>query len=168
VIVGVSLTASDPHRTTSQIAVAGALIAHALFRSLVPIRWTTTLRGAAEVVLEIAGCCAAVVATGYWSSPFVFTMATGVVAAGVAGGFAVTLPLAVVAGAVVTVAAGVSTGGTRQDSTDGVVELLLAGLVAGYARRLFSEAEREARHTLGRLDALTEANGLLQQLNAVA
>ena len=107
-------------------------------------------------------------ATGWWSSPFVFTVIPGLVQAGFAGGFAWAVPLAAVASAAVTIPSFKNTAATIQLATQGSAEYLLAAMVAGYGRRLFGEAEERTTTALDRLRGLTETNRLLQQLNALA
>ena len=48
------------------------------------------------------------------------------------------------------------------------MELLLVGVLAGYARRLFGEAREQHTATLDRMSQLTEANELLVSLHRVA
>src|SRR5207302_7293398 len=113
----------------------------------------------------------AVVATGYWDSPFVFCLLTPVIAAGFAAGFT----FAIATAAAVSIAVGVpavADGGTDAVSLANpgqwVVELFLAALVAGYARLLFGEAEERHSLAMDRMSRLAEANALLFSLHRVA
>ena len=107
--------------------------------------------------------------TGYWESSFFFCLVPPVVVAGFAWGFAVAVPLsAVVAGAVQVSALASGEPHATRVATAGASELILVALVAGYARRLFGEAELRTSHALSRLRSLAEANVLLLQLNQVA
>src|SRR4029077_2978019 len=55
-----------------------------------------------------------------------------------------------------------------QDSAQWSAELVLVALVAGYARRLFGEAEVRHSLALDRISRLAEANALLSSLHRVA
>ncbi len=168
VLVGVVLTASDPRRTGAEVVIAGLLVLHAGLRTIVPASWRGTGRGALSTLVETAACYGAVAATGWWSSPFVFTVIPGLVEAGFAGGFGWAVPLAAVTSAAVTGPSFQNTNAAIQLATQGSAEFLLAAMVAGYGRRLFGEAEERTTTALDRLRGLTETNRLLQQLNALA
>jgi signal transduction histidine kinase len=168
VLVGVVLTASDPRRTPIEIVIAALLVAHAAARSATPARWRGRADPRAVILAEIAICYTAVALTGWWSSPFVFTVATGLIAAGFAGGFAWAVPLAAAVSAAVTLPSFRDTDSVLRLATEGSAEFLLAAMVAGYGRHLFGEAEQRTTTALDRLQGLTEANLLLQQLNALA
>ena len=120
------------------------------------------------IIAEGLLCSVAVGATGCWGSPFVFTLVTSVVAAGIGAGYAFGVPLALAIAAVVTGWSLSGTGAVAQVATAGTAELVLAAGVAAYGRALFGEAERRASTVLDRLSGLTETNDLLQALNAVA
>ena len=112
---------------------------------------------------------AAVIATGYWSSPFVFSLLTAIIIAGFAEGYgfalrtaltaalAVALPLALVKGHHPAAGARVT--------AEWSIELLLVALVAGYAQRIFSEVEERHSLALARMSQLTQANDLLLSLH---
>ena len=168
VLVGVVLTASDPRRTLTEVVISALLVAHAAVRTALPAQWRGSADGPVATVLETAACYVAIAVTGWWSSPFVFTVITGIVEAGFAGGFAWAIPLAAVASAAVTVPSFRNTDAVVRLATEGSAEFLLGAMVAGYGRRLFGEAEERTTTALDRLRGLTEANRLLQQLNALA
>src|SRR5262249_17770932 len=48
------------------------------------------------------------------------------------------------------------------------IELVLVAVLAGYARRLFGEAEQRHSQTLDRVEQLAEANSLLVSLHKIA
>jgi len=148
------------------------LIGVAAFRTFVPLRYQEERRmRAVGLVVEIAVDVIAVVATGYWDSPFVFCLLTPVIAAGFAAGFAFAIATATSIAIAVGVPAVVERG-TEAVSLAGpgqwVVELFLAALVAGYARRLFGEAEERHSLAMDRMSRLAEANALLFSLHRVA
>lgn len=151
---------------------AAVLVIYTGWRTLWPIAWRGDARSVARVVLDIGLNLMAVVATGYWGSPFVFSLLTAVITAGLVQGFAFALRVAL------TAAAGVSAPmlatGTEparealRESAQWSLELTLVAAVAGYGRRLFGEAE--ARHSLAldRMGRLAEANSLLYSLHRLA
>jgi signal transduction histidine kinase len=141
-------------------------------RTFRPIRFTGIgLGGFAWVAVDVGLNLLAVVSTGYWDSPYVFSLLTAVITAGFAEGFALALEMAATAATAVSlpllIERGTSRGNVRS-AAEWSIELLLVALVAGYGRRLFGEAE--ARHTLAldRMSRLAEANALLFSLHRVA
>lgn len=128
-----------------------------------PLRYVTDeVNGLLGVLAEVGLSLAVVVATGYWSSPYVFCLASAILAAGFARGFGFAIRTALTAAAAVAIPYHLVVDGDRAATTiQWGGELLLIALVAGYARRLFGEAEEQS--ALAR-----QANDLLTQLNAVA
>jgi signal transduction histidine kinase len=171
----VGLVLASPDITNGDwgiIAWAGVLFAYALWRSFRPIRFTDkALAGFALVAFDVALNLLAVVATGYWDSPYVFSLLTAVITAGFAQGFALALEMAATAALSVSIPLVVEVGtgrGTVRTASEWSIELMLVAVVAGYGRRLFGEAE--ARHSLAldRMGRLAEANALLFSLHRVA
>jgi signal transduction histidine kinase len=114
------------------------------------------------VLAEVGLALAIVDATGYWASPYVFCLAAAILAAGFARGFGFAIRTACAAIAAVAIPYHVEVASSDPALTvQWAAELLLIALVAGYARRLFGEAEEQS--ALAR-----KANDLLTQLNAVA
>jgi len=149
--------------TTRLLAFGAPLVAYAAFRTVRPLRYVSgELTGLLGVLGEVGLSLAVVVATGYWSSPYVFCLASAILAAGFARGFGFAIRTALTAAAAVAIPFHFV---VRDSSAATTVqwggELLLIALVAGYARVLFGEAEEQS--ALAR-----QANDLLTQLNAVA
>ena len=171
VLIGAVLTFSGPHRSLT-VVVGGVLAAHALARIVAPLSYRRRMAGGAGIVGEVGVTLVAVGLTGWWSSPYVFTLAAGVVAAGVAVGFVLAIPVATVTASVVTVgtglASGLGAGAQVQLSIGGATEILTVALVAGYGRRIFGLAEERTVTALTHATQLDEANRLLQQLNRMA
>jgi signal transduction histidine kinase len=150
-----------------------ALVATAAYRSARPIVYrehdaTSVLRILGDVLLNLL----AVVATGYWDSPFVFCLVSAIITAGFAQGFGFALRVAGAAAAAVSIpliarAEDVQDAAIR-DSGQWSVELLLVAVVSGYARRLFTEAEQRREQALDEMSRLTEANALLSSLHRLA
>jgi len=125
-----------------------------------------------HLVLEAGLVVSAVVSTGYWASPFVFSLVTPVVMAGFGRGFGTAVRVAGATSALVAVPGHLAVAGlsyeSLQVSGQWVTELLLVALLAGYSRRLFGEVEERHSLALDRMAQLTEANELLVSLHRVA
>jgi signal transduction histidine kinase len=167
---------------TTQVVVWGAvLVAHAAWRGHHPVvaRPSTTEPVPATslpplaIMVEVFLTVLAVVSTNYWESPFVFCLLGVVAAAGFAQGFGLGLRVA----GVVVLSVGIPfhlEGATFVDVDNlGLtgqwgIELVLVAILAGYARRLFGEAEELHSQALDRVSQLAEANDLLVSLHRVA
>jgi signal transduction histidine kinase len=123
---------------------------------------------AAEVFLTVL----AVDSTGYWGSPFAFCLLAVVAIAGLGVGFrlaaqvagVIVLSVALPAHLQISDFSAVGLGISGQWA----IELLLVAILAGYARRLFGEAEERHSLALDRVSQLAEANDLLVSLHRVA
>jgi signal transduction histidine kinase len=128
--------------------------------------------GLVTAVLSLTVAVAAVVTTGTWSSPFVLCLLGGIMTVGFVGGFVAGVVVAVLASLAVAVPYHLHLNALSVDSlrTTGqwAMELLLVGVLAGYARRLFGEVREQQTATLDRMSQLTEANELLVSLHRVA
>lgn len=123
-------------------------------------------------VVELGIDIVAVASTGGWTSPFVFCLLGAVMTIGFDGGFGAGLRAAAAASVAVAVpfqmSAGVVTAESIRLTGQWAFELALVAILAGYARRLFGEAQERHSQTLDRMDQLTEANELLVSLHRVA
>jgi signal transduction histidine kinase len=152
------------------VACAGALLALTAIRTIHPLRYVGDTRSLIRVLAEVAVPVAAVIATGFWESPFVFSLITGIVLAGFARGFAFALRIAAVAAACVAIpelARYDLSEAALKESAQWTAILLLVALVAGYARRISGEADRQHSLALDRLGRLADANALLYSLHRV-
>jgi signal transduction histidine kinase len=170
--VGFALASADVADGDTRIIAFGAVIlAYAVFRTLRPIRYEQGPGTVWGVLAELALCVFVVCATGYWESPFVFSLMTAVIAAGFARGFTFAINAALGAAAAVAIPY-LATASEGEDalrrSAQWAFLLLLVAMVAGYARRIFTESERQQSLALDRLGRLTEANELLESLHRVA
>ncbi len=148
-----------------------AIVTYTVIRTISPLRYTGDLRALAQVVGETALHVVAVTATGYWESPFVFSLLTAIVVAGFARGFGFGLRLGVGAALAISLAEAAQPGYGADDlrlALQWSAVLLLVGVVAGYARRISGEADRQHSLALDRLDRLSDANALLFSLHRVA
>lgn len=142
------------------------------FVLLVHATWRTARQSKGDSVtpfiVEAGLAATAIVSTGYWESPFAFCALSGVMAAGFTRGHGFAVRLAAAASAAVTIPYVVNGGRGSQVVGQWVVELVLVAVLAGYARRLFGEAEQRHSQTLNRMAQLAEANELLVSLHRVA
>ncbi len=155
----------------STVGWCGAIIAYTILRTIQPLRYTGDTRSLVRVLVELVLPIVAVVSTGYWDSPFVFSVLTGITIAGFARGFGFGLRLAAVAAAAVSLPAlsqAAWDGTTGRLCAQWTAILLLVALVAGYARRISGEADRQHSVALERLGRLADANTLLFSLHRVA
>ena len=148
------------------------LLAYAIWRSLRPIRFGDQTGAFLAILLEVGLHTLVVANTGYWASPYVFSLLTAITIAGFARGFDFAVLIALVSTAAVAIPFHFDTEqparAALRTTAQWGVEAVLVAAVAGYARRLSGEAE--ARHTLAldRLGRLTEANNLLYSLHQLA
>jgi signal transduction histidine kinase len=157
----------DGRRSIAIFAIA--IVAYTVLRTFQPIRYLGNVRSLVEVIAEVALGVAAVCCTGGWESPFIFSLMTAVIVAGFARGFAFALRLAIVSAAAVTITYlrdGV-TNDRVQLSVEWSLVVILVAVVAGYARRISGEADRQHSLALDRLGRLTDANALLFSLHRV-
>ncbi|MEZ5244077.1 MAG: GAF domain-containing sensor histidine kinase [Acidimicrobiales bacterium] len=147
------------------------LVSYTVIRTVSPLRYTGDVRSLLQVVLEIALHVGAVAATDYWESPFVFSLMTAIIVAGFARGFGFGLRIAIGAALAISLGDAARPSYELQDlriTLQWSAVLLLVGVVAGYARRISGEADRQHSLALDRLDRLSDANALLFSLHRVA
>lgn len=147
------------------------IVTYNVFRIVLPVRYVDDTASIARVLAEVSLHVVAVAATGYWDSPFVFALITAVMVAGFARGFAFALRVSIVSALAVNIPYLASDGAGLSDlrtATQWTVELILVALIAGYARRVTGEADREHSLALDRLGRLADANLLLYSLHRVA
>jgi signal transduction histidine kinase len=167
--VGLLLAGGDlqQNRTSSGFW-ALVLVAYAALRTFRPIRITNDWSGVIALFAEVALLSVAVMATGFWGSPFVFCMITPIVIAGFARGFAFALGIVAVSVVVIGVPDYVRNEHELRVGGQWAAEFVLVALVAGYTRRISGEADRQQSLALDRLGRLADANALLFSLHRVA
>ncbi|CAN5773237.1 hypothetical protein BH10ACT1_BH10ACT1_30810 [soil metagenome] len=147
------------------------VVAYNVFRIVQPLRYHDDNASIARVLFEVGLHVIVVASTGYWDSPFVFALITAVMVAGFARGFAFALRVSITSALCVAVPF-LATDGAGVDelrtATQWTVELILVALIAGYARRVTGEADRQHSLALDRLGRLADANLLLYSLHRVA
>ncbi|MCU0268714.1 MAG: GAF domain-containing sensor histidine kinase [Acidimicrobiales bacterium] len=172
ILASVALTI-DRYRTNDDVAVVlwcAGLLGYTAFRTFRPLRYMGTVRSLLSVLAEVALNAVAVVATGYWESPFIFSVMTAVVVAGFARGFGFAVRIAIVIALAVSLPF-INTSNDAETirlSAQWSLVLLLVALIAGYARRISGEADRQHSLALDRLGRLADANALLYSLHRVA
>ncbi|MEY2430989.1 MAG: hypothetical protein QOC92_714 [Acidimicrobiaceae bacterium] len=145
------------------------VVAYAALRTIRPLRVTGDVRSVIAVAAEVALHVIVVVSTGYWDSPFVFSLIPAVIVAGFSRGFVFSLAIATVSVVAVTVPDYVRSPQPQwRVAAQWAAEMVLIALVAGYARRISGEADRQQSLALDRLGRLSDANALLFSLHRVA
>jgi signal transduction histidine kinase len=146
------------------------IVSYAVVRAFKPIRYTDDVRSLVRVMGEVALHVVAVIMTGGWDSPLIFTLLTAVMLAGLARGFGYSLRIAVATVLAVSYPYVLAAADTRsaivQSASWGVI-VTLVGITAGYARRISGEADRERELAMDRLSRLSDANSLLFSLHRV-
>ncbi|MBX3283973.1 MAG: GAF domain-containing sensor histidine kinase [Acidimicrobiales bacterium] len=153
------------------VAWCAVVVAYNVFRIVRPVRFVDDLNSIVRVLLEVGFHVVAVVATGYWESPFVFALITAVMVAGFARGFGFALRVSITSAMAVSIPFLIRPSADLSDlrtATQWTVELILVALIAGYARRVTGEADRQHSLALDRLGRLADANLLLYSLHRVA
>ena len=153
------------------VAWTGLIAVYNIVRLAFPIRYVTAdtsslLRVLFEVVLHVL----AVVATGYWNSPLVFALITAVMVAGFARGFGFALRIGLASAMAVSIPYLVASDPVEEvwrETVQWTAELVLVAMIAGYARRVTGEVDRQHTMALDRLGRLTDANPLLHSLHSV-
>ncbi|MGY6500128.1 MAG: GAF domain-containing sensor histidine kinase [Acidimicrobiales bacterium] len=151
---------------------AAVVLSYTAIRTLTPIRFSGDTRSLLEVLAEVALFTLAVVSTGFWDSPLIVSLVSAIMVAGFARGFGFALRIGITS----ALAIGLSdfSRGDYAFETDGAVALqwtvilLMVALIAGYARRISGEADRQQTLALDRLGRLADANALLFSLHRVA
>jgi signal transduction histidine kinase len=146
------------------------IVAYTLLRTATPLTYNGDTRSLARVLTEVGIPVVAVVSTGYWNSPFVFSLLTAIVVAGFARGFGFGLRVGIASALAVAIPDFVREDFSGDDfrvSAQWVVVLLMVAVVAGYARRISGEADRQHSVALDRLGRLADANALLFSLHRV-
>ncbi len=170
-VVSLLLALSDVRDGDERLVVSCALLlAYSVFRTIQPLRYRDDLRSLLAVLGEVVFTVLLVVATGYWESPLAFSLLTAVAVAGFARGFGFGLRIAVVSIVAVTLPWALEPQFVEDDARTSVqwgVEVLLVAVVAGYARRMSSEADERQVLAMDRLGRLSDANALLYQLHQV-
>jgi signal transduction histidine kinase len=169
--VCVALAASSIRSGDAPILLWGlVVVGYTVLRTVRPIRYTGDVRSLVTVLAEVALLLLTVSMTGYWDSPYVFSLLTAIIVAGFARGFGFGIRIGVVCAVAVSIPHLIRPGAGEDEfrlAAQWSVSLVLIGLVAGYARRISGEADRQHSLALDRLGRLADANALLFSLHRV-
>lgn len=145
------------------------IVAYTVLRTIHPVRYTGNFKSLASVIGEVGLHVAILCTTGFWESPFILSLLTAITVAGFARGFGFAVRIGIVSSLAVTIPF-LMEENTRErivQSGEWSLVLLLVALVAGYARRISGEADRQHTLALDRLGRLADANALLFSLHRV-
>lgn len=155
---------------TTLVVWTAVVLSYAVFRAFKPVQYADDMPSLLRVLAEVGLHVVAIVMTGGWSSPLIFTLLTAVTVAGLARGFAFSLRIAIVTVLAVSFPVLESSADRRtallQCATWGAVVALVA-IISGFARRISGEADRERELAVSRLGQLADANELLYSLHRV-
>lgn len=169
--ISVLLVATSAQRDDTTLRIwTAVIIAYAVFRASRPVKYSDDVASLVRVVAEVGLHVFAVTSTGGWDSPLLFTLLTAVTLAGLARGYAFSLRIAIATTLAVTVPYAAAAPVQRDAlvhsaSWTGIV--MLVAVIAGYARRVSGEADRERALAMDRLGRLADANTLLFSLHRV-
>lgn len=170
VAISLLLAASTNQLSTATRAWTAVIVGYAVFRAFRPVTYDDDVRSLLRVMGEVALHVLAVIYTGGWDSPLVFTLLTPIALAGLARGFGFSLRIAVAAVIAVSWPYVLASGDSREalvsSASWGSIVLIVA-VISGYARRISGEAVRERELALDRLSRLSDANTLLFSLHRV-
>lgn len=168
--VSLLLVSTAQDSTLSLRLWTAVLVTYAIVRAFRPISYAGDVASMVRVLAEVALHAVAVTATGAWDSPLLFTLLTSLVVAGLARGFGFSLRLATATVVGVTFAFVEAADDRREAlvlSASWSLIVMMVALVAGYARRISGEADRERELAFDRLGRLEDANSLLFSLHRV-
>lgn len=171
-MVSVALAAESFARANWTVVLwCGIILAYTVIRTINPLRYLGTTRSLIEVLVEVALLVASVVSTGFWESPFVFSLTTAAIVAGFARGFAMAIRISIASSLSISISWALVDNLTADQwrlTAQWSLILTLVAVIAGYARRLTGEADRQRSLALDRLSRLSDANSLLFSLHRVA
>ncbi|MEY2457167.1 MAG: hypothetical protein QOK06_2261 [Acidimicrobiaceae bacterium] len=144
------------------------IVGYCLYRTLRPLTFREDVGGLLAILVDVGIHVITVDATGYWQSPFVFSLITAIIIAGFARGFAFAFRIAVVSVLAVGIPDNVSGNNEVRIGAQWACEFVLVALVAGYARRISGEADLQQSLALDRMGRLADANALLFSLHRLA
>ena len=147
------------------------IIAYTAYRTVLPIEYRPGIKRQVQLTFEAALMGLAAASTGYFDSPFAFSTLTAISVAGFVSGFATAIRLAVATCLAIGLPMVIESTAPADDARTAVqwgFELVLVGVVAGYARRISGDADDRHTEALDRMRRLVDANELLFSLHQVA
>ncbi|MBI2710026.1 MAG: GAF domain-containing sensor histidine kinase [Actinobacteria bacterium] len=173
ITTGISLVLAVPGIAARQwpvVAWAAVVVAYNGYRVVRPLSPDGEAPGL-PLLAEVALHLSAVATTGYWQSPFVFSLLTAVIVAGLGRDFGSALRVGAGVAFVVTVPDMLRPGfdsAALRLAVQGSIELVLVAVLAGFARRVTREVDLRHNLALDRLGRLSDANALLYSLHRIA
>ncbi len=168
--IAVLLVATSSDADVSLRVWTALVVAYAVFRAFRPIEYADDVQSLLRVMAEVGLHVLAVIATGAWDSPLVFTLLSAVTVAGLARGFGFSLRVAIASIVAVSFPFIEQADDLREalitSASWGSIVLIVA-VISGYARRISGEADRERELAIDRLSRLSDANTLLFSLHRV-
>ena len=148
---------------------SGLILTYTILRTLRPIRYTGDLRSLVEVLGEVVLNVVCLATTGFWDSPFILMILAAVALAGFARGYAFALRIGIVSTLAVSLPYLFEDPSRARIIQSGqwTLVLVLVAIIAGYARQISGEADRQHTLALDRLGRLADANALLYSLHRV-
>ncbi len=173
VAVGAALAGASAEPLSGRLVTGFlVLVAYATYRTARPLVLGDGVASTLRVLVEVGVSVAVVDATGYWQSPFVFSLTIAILIAGFASGLALALRISILSALAVALPFHLTTDLPITDalhlSAQFGVQLVLVGMIAEYARRFSGEADARRTVALDRLGRLSEANTLLYSLHRLA
>ncbi len=146
------------------------LVVWAIWRTFRPIEYRAIgWKGLLPIVFEATGAVVAIVGTGCWDSPYLFTLMTPTIAAAFARGFWHSARIGVTCSIAVGVAAQViGLESAIQPIGAWSAELILAATLGAFGRHLLLRAQHASALNISEAWRLQEVNALLVGLNRVA
>ena len=174
-VLGLTLILATPRIVEFEeeaLTVIGAtLILLTVIRHVWPIRFDDEYSGDTALLIEVIVSVLAIALSGLWQSPFAFSLSIPIVVAGFARGHVYAARVAGIS-AILPSALSFWNSGLTIEVIQEVVQwslvLTVVGLVAGQARRISGEADRQHTLAMNRMERLTDANSLLYSLHRVA
>lgn len=169
-VASIALATQDiAHPRWLLVTWSAVIVTYTVLRTARPIRYYGDVRSLLFVIGEVALHVAALLSTGYWESPFILTLVTAISVAGFARGFGFGLRIGIVSALAVSLPYLMEDPSETRivDSGQWTLVLLMVALIAGYARRISGEADRQHSLALDRLGRLADANALLFSLHRV-
>lgn len=168
--VSLLLVSTSGDASTSLRVWTAVVVAYAVLRVFKPLTYADDVASLVRVLAEVTLHVVAVAATGAWDSPLIFTLLSAVTVAGLARGFGFSLRVAIATVLAITFPFLQQATDRRESlvlSASWSAIVLLVAIVAGYARRISGEADRERELAIDRLGRLADANALLFSLHRV-
>jgi signal transduction histidine kinase len=174
-VLGLTLILATPRIVEFQdealAAIGASLVLLTVIRHVWPIRFDDEYSGDTALLIEVIVSVFAIALSDLWQSPFAFSLSIPIVVAGFARGHVYAARVAGIATILPSALSFWNYGLTIeviQEVVQWSLVLVVVGLVAGQARRISGEADRQHTLAMNRMERLSDANSLLYSLHRVA